>query len=307
MSTIVIDGADGSHWDVHGEGAGIQGVMLKEKQVEGLYDAPVKTEYKSTVRGRGGQVRNVRYLIREVSLGFMVAGERYGMPAPFAEIYSAFRKGFDYELDEWDDDAKKARCTWTTEMSGARWLDLLLADTIDFRPDRDPLVDDYGNPILPLKAEQPFWESRQKVTSWSTAATAGSGFIEVSNPTPIPMFHKFVFTRGNWSLPDVSWRGRRYHRAPAGEYHDRMIELPPVTVLQQGGTVDLDPNQLMVRDAGNTNYLGQMPTPGQFFMHKIPPYTPKTLLPVAVTGAPAGGAMVQCLQPRLWSNAWGGE
>ena len=307
MSSITITGADDSFWPVHGEGAGTAGVALSEKQVEGLYDAPVKTEYRSTVRGRGGQVRNVRYLIREITLGFHVIGERYGAPATFPEVYSEFRKAFEYELDEWDDDAQKARITWTTDMSGERWLDVLLADTPDFKSDRDPLTDQYGNPILPLKAEQPFWESEQTVTSWSTAASAGSGFITVWNPTPIPMFHKFVFTRGNWTLPDVSWRGKRYHRAPAGEYHDRMVQLPPVTVLNQGGTVDLDPNQLMVRDAADTNFLGQMPVPGQFFMHKIPPYTPATQLPVSVTGAPAGGAMVQCIQPRLWSGPWGGE
>jgi hypothetical protein len=61
----------------------------------------------------------------------------------------------------------------------------------------------------------------------------------------------------------------------------------------------------MFRDANNTNLLGQLA--GKFFNYAIPPYTPQAGLPVSYTGAPAGGAMVQLVQPRRWSRPWGLE
>ena len=43
---------------------------------------------------------------------------------------------------------------------------------------------------------------------------------------------------------------------------------------------------------------------GVRFLYPIPPYTPPTELPVAVTGAPAGvGVQVRC--PRVWGRPWG--
>jgi hypothetical protein len=75
--------------------------------------------------------------------------------------------------------------------------------------------------------------------------------------------------------------------------------------LNGGAVVDLDGNELMFRDANDTNILGQLA--GQFFNFPIPPYTPPTDLPVSYTGAPGGGAMVRLVQPRMWSRPWGLE
>jgi hypothetical protein len=106
-------------------------------------------------------------------------------------------------------------------------------------------------------------------------------------------------------VPDFSWKGGRYNRRPGGAYKDRVIPMPAITDAQGGCVVSLDQKDLMVRDVHYTNMLPLLG--GKYFMHVIPPYTPKTLLPVSYTNAPAGGAMIQCVQPRRWSRPWGLE
>ena len=310
-STITITACGSQNretWPVHGLDQGKLGVVLGKGQVEGVYDAPIKAERRSAARQRGGTLVNVNYGVREINLGFHVAGPIYGGPDYYAATDGNFRNSFAYEPDRWDEDWEPTRIDWETNLSGTRSLDVLLRDVPDFNPEVDSLVNEYGNPILPLAADQPFWYEPPVITTWSTSSTSGSGFITVSNPTDVPMFQKWILTRGRWLVPDVSWRGARGRRFPGGPYHDRMVETLTVTSTHGGLTIDMDPMELMVRDANDTNALGQMPVPGQFFMHEIPPYTPPTQLPIAVSSAPAGvGAMAQLVQPRLWSKPFGLE
>ena len=301
---------DRSYWCVEGDGAGAEGVVLGHGQVEGMYDAPVKVERKSSVRQRGGSIVAKTFGVRELSLGFHVIGRKHGAPASFAEIDSEFRAAFTYDAEEteWDEDWLPARIDWTTGMSGLRSLDVVLRDVPDFKPDINPLVNEYGNPILPLASDQPFWYQDELMKSWETSSTSASGWILMpGNFTDVPSYQRWVLTRGTWEIPDVSWRGRRGHRVPGGEDAARMVPTMPVTSLHGGLIIDLDPMQLMVRDAHDTNAIAQMPNPGQFFKYIIPPYTPPTWLPIAVTGAPAGGARAELYVPQLWSKPWGGE
>ncbi len=71
-------------------------------------------------------------------------------------------------------------------------------------------------------------------------------------------------------------------------------------------TIQLDPMHVMMQSANGTNVMGEVGG-GYYFMHTIPPHTPKTQLPISVTGAPAGGARAELHQPRLWSNFYGGR
>ena len=97
-------------------------------------------------------------------------------------------------------------------------------------------------------------------------------------------------------------------RTPGGLLDStRDIVMPTIGVIQGGATVDLDPEELPVRDAHGTNLQGQMPVPGRYFDYEIPPHTQPLELPVSVTNAPAGGAMVQLVQPRLWPLPIGGQ
>lgn len=309
---IKIHGTDKSFWQVHGKGQGTEGVILSAEQVKGLFAAPVRTEWKATARGVGGRPKGRWFEWRDLSLGFHVA-EQFVEDGDQEDIMSRFRQAFDYREDDWDPDARLAMIEVSTDTS-TRFLDVQLYEEPDFDPGIDPLVTGYGNPILPLRAGQPFWYEQPHITHWSTDSTSGSGTVLVSNPTDQVMYQKWIITRGKWTLPDLSWTGPRRGRVPGPskltgrDDSERTILMPEITALHGGGVVDLDPMELMVRDAHGTNLLGQMPIPGMFFEYPIPPWTTTPIpLPVTVTDAPASGAMVQLVQPRLWSEAIGGQ
>ncbi|OZF40745.1 hypothetical protein CH296_00365 [Rhodococcus sp. 14-2496-1d] len=303
---------NGRTWNVHGVGQGAQGVYLGQDQVKGLYDAPTSTTWVSSPHQSGGSMKRRKRLVRDLMLGFHLSDDR--TPAKWGAIDSAFRQAFDYREDDWDPDSKLARIDYTSEQSGLRMLDVQLYEQPDFDPGVDPNVQGYSNPVIPLRAGQPFWYEDPVTTMWSTTGSSGSGFIEVSNPTDIPMAHKWILTRGDWILPDQSWTGPKGKRVPGTDKlrgrddSTRKIIMPPITSTNGGAIVDLDPKELMVRDAHDTNLLGQMPVPGRYFQYVIPPYTTEPVqLPVSVTNAPAGGAMCQLVQPRLWSRCQGME
>lgn len=304
--TVKIHGQDGSFWPVHGDDEGTCGVWLGQDQVKGLHDAPVRTAWRSGAREAGGHMKGMWHDVRDISLGFHVTSQHGG---DMEDIESRFRMAFDYREDAWDHDSKLARIEVATPNS-VRSLDVQLYDTPDYDPGTDPLLVEYGNPILPLRAGQPFWYEDDEITH-VFAQTAGPYEIEVENPTDLPMLQKWICTIADWVLPDVSWEGPPGARRPGiskltgRDDSQRAIIMPHLTALNGGATVDLDPMKLMVRDKHNTNLLGQMPVPGMFFEYVIPPYTQRQTLPLSVTNVPAGGAMVQLVQPRLWSRPYG--
>ncbi|OXM19351.1 hypothetical protein [Rhodococcus qingshengii] len=307
--TINIHGTDGSFWPVHGEDAGTEGVDLGVDQVKGLFDSPVRTSWVAANAESGGTMKGMWNDWRDLALGFHVSADRVA-GGDQEDIDSRFRQAFDYRVDQWDHDAKLACIEVITENS-TRFLDVQLYEQPDFDPGIDPLVVEYSNPIIPLRAGQPHYYEDDYVTKWSTGSSSGSGEIEVWNPTDQPMRHKWIGTRGDWILPDVSWEGPPGKRRPgvsklSGRNDaNRSIVMPSIGALEGGFTVDLDPMKLMVRDAANTNLLGRMPVPGRFFEYVIPPKTQKQTLRVSVTNAPAGGAMIQLVQPRRWSRPIG--
>lgn len=308
---IIAHGGDSSTWHVHGPNSGAEGVSMGKDQVKGLFAAPVRTAWKSGARQIGGRPKARWYDPRDLSLGFHIVAARV-TAADQETIMSQFRQAFDYREDDWDHDAVLPRLQVITDRSD-RSLDVQLHAHPDMDPGIDPLVSGHANPVLPLRAGMPFYYETPVTTSWSTASSSGSGNITVSNPTDLPMMHKWVLTRGNWTLPDRSWEGPKHHRRPGvskltgRDDSTRAIVMPTIGVVQGGATVDLDPDELMVRDAHDTNLLGQMPVPGRYFEYVIPPWTQEQTLPVSVTGAPAGGAMVQLIQPRYWSEPIGGQ
>lgn len=305
---VTIRGCDnGEEIVVHGPGAGV--IRMGQDQVQGLMEPPVQTSWKAQGRGAGGVLKGKRTQWRDLSLGFHVLGGH-----DHAHWYSRFRTLFDYAEDDWDPDTAPARIIVESDLSGTRWIDVLLHEAPDFNPGIDPLVIGHGNPIIPLRAGNPYWQEDPTVTTWTTTESSGNGVVTVANPTPVPMRHKWIGTRGTWVLPDVSWTGEKGLRVPGVDKRSgrddsaRAILMPAIGAVEGGFKVDLDTSRhLMVRDAHDTNLLGRMPVPGRFFEHVIPPYTPPTDLPVSVTDAPDGGAMVQCVQPRQWPWPYGGE
>lgn len=309
--TINIHGQDGSFWPVHGEDAGIEGVALGENQVKGLFAVPGRTFWKSTQRQIGGTMKGLWYDPRDLLFGFHIVSRRVPN-GDQEELISRFRQAFDWREDQWDHDAKLAQVEVIAPSGSQRFLDVQLYEKQDFDPGVDPLSIDHANPIFPLRAGMPFYYEQPKISTL-TFASDGVGEIEVENPTDQPMLQKWIVTRGDWVLPDVSWEGPPYQRRPGvskmtgRDDRARKILLPSITSLEGGATVDLDAMNLMIRDAAGTNLLGRMPVPGRFFEYCIPPKTQRQTLPVSVSNVPAGGAMVQLVQPRWWSEPIGGQ
>ncbi|WP_342800967.1 hypothetical protein [Nocardia sp. No.11] len=296
---------------MHGKGAGAEGVYCAKDQMKGLFSPPVRTAWASGARQRGGKMRGLWFDPRDTDLGFHLVPDRVRVDPE--TLMSAWWNAVGFREDEYDWDSKLARIEAISPKGVSRFLDIQLRDAVDFNPGIDPLMRRHANPVLPLRSGQPFWYSEPDVSTWSTSSTSGSGEVFGSNPSPIPMFQKWNITRGNWTLPDRSIEGPPRHRflgrskRTGRDDSARDILMPPITAVQGGATVDLDPDALMVRDAHGTNLLGQMPVPGRYFEYEIPPWTQRLALPVSVTGAPAGvGAMVQLVMPRLWPMPIGG-
>ncbi|AHH22109.1 hypothetical protein NONO_c73530 [Nocardia nova SH22a] len=309
--TVILHGCDGSVWHVHGEDKGAEGVWCGKDQVQGLFDPPVRTAWASGARQRGGRMRGRWFDPRDLDLGFHLVAAR--IPAGDQEtLMSEFWRAFDYREDDYDWDAVLPRIQVISEKSD-RFLEVQLRQNREFNPGIDPLIRQHANPSLPLRAGMPFWQEKPKISTWTTTGTSGAGTVTVSNPTPLPMYQKWILTRGNWTVPDRSWEGPAYHRVlgtskrTGRDDSARDILMAPITAVQGGATVDLDPEALMVRDAHGTNLLGQMPVPGRYFEYEVPPHTQPTELPISVTDAPAGGAMAQLVMPRMWPLPIGGQ
>lgn len=292
----IIGAGNGEQIIASGRRAGM--LSLAKGQVEGLYHAPVDTEWASARQQRGGSFKGLENPTRDMELGFHVLADRDNS---FEYLESQLRSMFTYHLDPWWPDDELARICVQSDRD-YRELHVQMYEEPEVTTDTDPSLLMYGNVFYKLRAAQPFWESPDEVTAWETSGTSGSGTIEVSNPTDIPMYQRWVLTPGTWTVPDVKWTGRPRHRTVE---LNRTIALKPVTSAMGTLVIDLDPMRVMMADQAGTNVMGDVGG-GYYFMFEIPPHTPKTQLPISVTAAPAGGARAELHQPRLWSNCYGG-
>lgn len=307
---VTLTGVDGEAMIVHPENEATHGVYLAEDQVKGdLIDAPVKTEWDSTVKQEGGTQRGVDYEYRDLHFGFHATDNSITAE----EADSMLRMKFQYEEDEWDT-SPQIQPRVDIEVVGGRYagskrsLDVLLAETPESTFSRDPVMEQYFNPQYVLRAGQPMWYT-ETVTTFVDFTGPGTYEIEVENPTDRVMRHSWVVAGAAGTrvkLPDVSWQGGKGARIIGGPYPNRMIEMPAITAEGGGLRATLDRGKLMVRDENGTNALGRMPVPGQYFMHRIPHYTRTTMLPVEVLAAPSGGR-IELRAPRLWSRPFGLE
>ena len=298
----------GEHvFHVHGDKAGQEGVWLAKGQVTGLYESPVKTTYKTGAFQVGSTAKAVKWLHRDMELGFHIKETSNA----YEWNESAFRQIFGYEDDPYSLAPKKTTIEVVTDISGTRKLDVLMYEEPEFTADTDPLKAQYGNLILKLRAAQPLWYEDDYTDEFTSEATTAAGTVTVYNPTDQKMYHQWVLTSAatsgdvNWTLPDFSWVGDPGEREPGGTQETRYINDILVTAANDGCRIELDRAKLMYRDAANTNLLGQMGA-NKIFTHEIPPYTPEYTLPVSYKGA-TGGATCQLVMPRRWSKPWGLE
>lgn len=286
---------------VHGQDAGLEGVWLAAGQVQGIYESPIKSTWKTGAFQVGSTQKAVKRLQRDMELGFHVVDTFDA----FEFNESLFRQIFFYEDDQWSETPKKTTIEVVTEMSGTRKLDVLMYEQPDFNSTIDPIQQQYGNLIMKLRAGEPMWYEDNVVSEFTSGATSASGTVIVSNPTDQVMWHKWVLTPGIWTLPDFQWVGDPGERIPGGAQGSRYINDITITSGNGGAVIDLDRSELMYRDLNNTNILGQQGA-NKIFTFPIPPYTPEFALPVSYKGQ-VGGATVQLLQPRRWSRPYGLE
>ncbi|WP_094359901.1 glycine-rich domain-containing protein [Mycobacterium marinum] len=288
---------------VHGQQEGLEGVWLAAGMVDNIYDAPVKTTSKSGAFQEGSTPRNRKFLHRDMMLGFHVKDT---VNYSYELNDSVLRQVFEYKEDEWDPDPQPTTIEVETELSGVRRIDVLMYEEPQFIPDTDPLKQQFGNIVYKLRAHDPMWYSDTQVDQFSAETSSGSGFVTVENPTDNIMRHKWIFTPAVWSIPDVQWVGAKGERQPGGTNGTRRLNGINITQANGGAVGDLDRNELMWRDANDTNIQAQLGAT-KILVYPIPPYTPARELAVSFTGAPAGGAMVTVRMPQRWTRPWGME
>lgn len=300
---VDIYGVNDEHFVINGAGASEK--LFLATDVKGIYDAPVTTKRKSSAFERGSTYQGKKFEQRDITFAVNIKGDN---PEEWEELDSAWRKAWDFEPDPYDPASKLTKMSITTPRSGTRSLYLAFVSSPEFDSKHDPHIT--GSSIVPMQvaADQPFWfEDKYETEPYDYFETGSSGtstgFVSIANPTDQPMFLKWVVTRGRWELPDFQWVGKKYHRVPGGEWANRRITLPLLGAVEGGARVNLERGKLMIRDFNSTNLIGRMN--GIYFIHKVPPYTPETAVPVKVDDAPAGGARVEVYCQRRWGRAWG--
>ncbi|QAX92847.1 minor tail protein [Gordonia phage Mutzi] len=302
VSNIRIVGCDdGDIHPIHGEDAGTTGVKLLKGGFTDLFEAPVRVIERTPVKMDGGVLRAVKTAIMEpvltVGISKKLVNETFGF------IDSSIREAFSFELDPYYEHSKLARIEWETEES-TRWIEVVLTAGQSFEAELMP--QHHGSWIweIHLKAYDPFWREEDDVTAVEFA-TPGTKPIAVSNPTGVDMAPTWVTTRGQVRLPDNTWSGRQWDRAPGGAYPTRTLLYPNITTPMGGLVATPEPGKVPVRDAFDHNLVGQMPVPGDFPKNLVPRFTQDQSLSVQAVQVPAGGMRVECRQPRRFRKPWG--
>lgn len=300
---VEVLGVDDQHFVINGPGASPK--LFLATDVKGIYDAPVTTKYKSSAFQQGSTYLGKKYEQRDITMGVHIQGED---PADWQDLDSRWRQAFDYEPDPFNPASKLTKLSITTDVSGTRSLYVALTESPVGESKHDPHLTRTSLLPMTLVAPQPFWfEDRYEDEPYDYFETGSSGtsegFVTIANPTDVPMYLKWVVTRGKWTLPDRQLLGPKNARIPTGEWANRKIVLPELTELNGGARIDVDPMKIMIRDFTDTNLIGLMN--GIRFMFQVPPKTQPQEVPVKVENAPAGGARVEVYCPHRWTRPWG--
>ncbi|WP_069165466.1 hypothetical protein [Nocardia altamirensis] len=300
---IELEGHNGQRFTVAGPGAGARGVYLAPEndgtEFDLLYDAPVKTIWNSTAFQLGASYGGMREEKYEFTLAFHVIESA---TAAWRDNDSALRKAFSYE---------KRSKLWVQVDDSRRRLDVQLASNPRVKVGTDPNGRQYGLVLVPLAAAYPRWMEADVTATFVTTkdTTNGStelGSVKIANPTDTEIWLKWVLQGTGaikWTLPDFSFGDDRFDRATKDA--DRMIVMPELRA-NENVRVDTDEMAMEGQVVSSLDTAVYQRMNGKMFLYPVPPYTPETTLPVAVTGAPQGAGL-QVRVPRLWTRPWGLE
>ncbi|WP_280404963.1 phage tail protein [Nocardia brasiliensis] len=284
---VEVEGCNGSWFTISGVGLGEQGVWLGT-DVEGIYDAPVRTIYASHASQIGSTYYAKRNLQRDIVFGVAIGNTE---SRSWQENDSEWRKAWSYS-----EDTK----LWITTEDSRRFLKLRISEQPQFTPEHDPNMTKVEKVVMTCVAADPWWYEEPVTDSFVATGASSSGVVTVSNPTDQEIWLEWVLQGpGRWVIPDYSWGDNRFRRAEEDKY--RKISTPRANP-NQVFWINTDPFADQLRDLNGSQVWSLMN--GVTFLYPIPPWTPDTDIPVSVTEAAAGvGLQVRC--PRNWSRPWG--
>ncbi|MEV0759519.1 phage tail protein [Nocardia sp. NPDC050435] len=284
---VEVEGCNGQWFTISGIGLGQEGVWLGT-DVEGLWDAPVKTIYGSHASQIGSTYFAKRNLQRDIVFGVSIGNTS---DKSWQEADSDWRKAWAYDRDT---------RLWITTEDSRRYLKLRLGEQPQFTPERDPNMTKVEKVVMTCVAADPWWYEDDATDAFTATGATDSGEVTISNPTDTEIWLQWILQGpGRWVVPDFSWGDNRFRRDEEDKY--RKISLPlanPDQVLW----VNTDPFEDQLRDMNGSQVWSLMN--GVSFMYPLPAWTPETKVPVSVTQTQAGaGLQVRC--PRTWSRPWG--
>lgn len=293
-SIIEYESPKGEWFTLHGKGDGDRGVMLDESP-EGLYEEPTEAIWNSHAFQIGADFGGIRINKRDVDFGVHVVATE---GRTWQENYSDWVRSWSF---------KKCGNLWLDTGVTRRRLPVQLSSEPVLAPDVDPLGVEYGRVAMHATAGYPRWIEDDFISKWVSPqdtlnGSTVTGYVEVSNPTDTECWLKWelqAYPGAKYTLPDFSFGDDRHERAETDAA--KLIQLPP---LEAGEHLSIDTNESakdgQFNSSTDTQFYIRMK--GKSFCYPIPPDTPKTRLPVAVSGAPAGvGLRVRC--PREWSSS----
>lgn len=313
MSGIVwtLEGHNGDQWNLTESD---RGVRVARDGMTGLISAPVKTLYDEHAFQRGATYRGKRFQPRQFVLGLDIYGK--GDPwvpglgdGTWQEVASDVQAALDFD---------KPAYLHAESETDYRTLQFRLAREIETHWKQDPGGINYGRMTITGMAGDPFYYARDQQRVWAsetdtrgvdTGSPTGhrveTGTVTVSNPTNIPAYAYWEAQSPaadtTWILPDHSFGSDEYGRAVQDA--DRQIVMPPLMAGEHAWWAT-DP---LHRDGPCGTVLNTplyMRMRGVSFLYAIPPRTPATELPVAVSNAPAGTS-VRCTIRHAYLNPFG--
>ncbi|MFC9761643.1 phage tail protein [Rhodococcus jostii] len=293
-ATVELEGVNGNWFTLSGPGMGEQGAYLGT-EVDGFYDAPVKTIHNSHAFQTGSTYGGKRTLQRDLVFGIWITDDN---GKSWEANDSEWRKAWSY-----DHEGK----LWITTDTSRRFLKVRLGEHPQVQMEHDPRLIGSQKVVMTAVANDPWWYEPDAVDEWiAPTDTSGggtvTGSVTVSNPTDVPIWLTWVIQApGKPTLPDFSFGDDRYERAELDA--DREIVMPE---LPPGEHILVDTDEEAINGQVNSSLDTQvyLRMNGVTFCYPVPPYTPATVLPVAMSKAPAGVG-IQVRAPRPWSRPWG--